>query len=130
MARSRDWAAGLHEDMVRCISDCLADPVDFISFRAVCLQWRNAVKRDTHGSFHPWILKRDESGVDGNIVFYCLGSEKFIRLHVPALEGRRLAGFGAGHLIVIDDEELSGMLVNPFLSTAAGSTTTLPRLPE
>ncbi|TVU04119.1 hypothetical protein EJB05_50314, partial [Eragrostis curvula] len=127
MARSRDWAAGLPEDMVRCISDRLAYPVDLISFRAVCPQWRNAVK---DGRFHPWILKSDESGVDANVVFYCLGSEKFIQLHVPELEGRRLAGSGAGHLIVIDDEERSGVLVNPLLSTAAGGTTMLPRLPE
>ncbi|TVU07684.1 hypothetical protein EJB05_41049, partial [Eragrostis curvula] len=115
--------------MVRYIADRLPDPVDFISFRAVCPQWWNAVL-DVDGRFHPWILKSDESGVDGNVVFYCLGSEKFIWIHVPALEGRRLAGFGAGHLIAIDDEERSGVLVNPLLSTAAGGTTTLPRLPE
>ncbi|KAK3161109.1 hypothetical protein QOZ80_1BG0071960 [Eleusine coracana subsp. coracana] len=128
MEKLRDWA-GLPRDMLECISNRLDDPEDFISFRFVCSQWRMAIKRDGHALFHPWILKSDEVGVEGNVVFDCLNSEKVREIHVQALKGRktRLVGFGAGHLIAVDwDDELSGVLVNPLTN----ESTTLPRLPE
>ncbi|TVU33189.1 hypothetical protein EJB05_24977, partial [Eragrostis curvula] len=130
MAESRNWAS-LPNDMVQCISDRLDDPLDFISFRAVCQPWREAITREAHGRFNPWILKSDRVGVDGKVLFHRMGSDKVLKLHVPALKGKRtrLAGFGAGHLIAIDvDDKLSAVLVNPLLPTAA--STTLPRLPE
>ncbi|KAK3161108.1 hypothetical protein QOZ80_1BG0071940 [Eleusine coracana subsp. coracana] len=125
---SRDWA-GLPKDMLECISNRLVDPKDFISFRVVCPQWYNAINRDAHSQFHPWILKSEEVAEDGNVLFYCLSSEKYLEINVPELMGRRtrLAGSGAGHLIAIDqDDELSAVLVNPL----TGESTKLPRLPE
>ncbi|TVU32625.1 hypothetical protein EJB05_24365, partial [Eragrostis curvula] len=129
MAESRNWA-GLPNDPLRCISDRLNDAIDFMSFRAVCRPWRKAIQRKAHGRFRPWILKSDGVGVDGNVVFHRVSSDKLVKMHIPTLKGRRtrLAGFGAGHLIAIDaDDKLSAMLVNPLLP--AGSTA-LPRLPE
>jgi hypothetical protein len=62
--------------------------------------------------------------------FYCISSEKYksIDIYVPALKGRRLVGFGAGHIIAIDrNDKLSAVLVNPLISEGS---TTLPRLRE
>ncbi|KAK3164623.1 hypothetical protein QOZ80_1AG0022000 [Eleusine coracana subsp. coracana] len=115
--------------MLECISNRLVDPKDFISFPVVCLQWRNAINRDAHPRFHPWILKSEEVGEDGNVLFYCLSSDKYLQINVPDLKDRRtrLAGFGAGHLIAIDmDDKLSAVLVNPL----TGESTMLPHLPE
>ncbi|RCV26590.1 hypothetical protein SETIT_5G258000v2 [Setaria italica] len=123
-----NWA-GLHADILESISARLTEPKDFISFRAVCPQWRETITRTAHARFLPWILKSDEVGVSVNVLFYSLSSEKYQEIHVPALKGRRtrLAGFGAGHLIGIDvDDDLSAVLVNPL----TGESTALPRLPE
>nr|TKW15865.1 hypothetical protein SEVIR_5G211400v2 [Setaria viridis] len=123
-----NWA-GLHADILESISARLTEPKDFVSFRAVCPQWRETITRTAHARFLPWILKSDEVGVSVNVLFYSLSSEKYQEIHVPALKGRRtrLAGFGAGHLIGIDvDDDLSAVLVNPL----TGESTALPRLPE
>nr|CAB3473371.1 unnamed protein product [Digitaria exilis] len=91
---SRDWA-GLVVDILECISSRLTDPNDFVSFRAVCPQWRDSIPI-THARFSPWILNNDKVHGSGDIQFYSLGSGEIHKKHVPALEGKatRIAGGG------------------------------------
>ncbi|KAL6615033.1 hypothetical protein ACP70R_037303 [Stipagrostis hirtigluma subsp. patula] len=127
MEGSMDWAE-LPVDILHSISRSVADPKDFVSFRAVCPQWRGHVSRTAHARFHPWILKSDNVGNSGDVLFYSLSSRKYHEIHVPALKDKRtrLAGFGAGHLVGIDrDDDLSAVLVNPL----TGESTALPCLP-
>ncbi|KAK3161107.1 hypothetical protein QOZ80_1BG0071930 [Eleusine coracana subsp. coracana] len=126
MAESVDWTF-LPEGVLRTISGRLADPQDFISFRAVC----QSGKRLCHAMptrFRPWIVEKGEEDDDsGNVLFYSIISEKFHLIHVEALEGKRVVGYGAGLLLGIGmEDQLSAMLVNPLI----GGATELPPLPE
>lgn len=122
-----DWAS-LPELVIRSISGRLDDPQDFLSFRSVCTEWHNLVPRHEHARLGPWIVEKGEENDDsGNVMFYSLVSEKYHLIHVEALEGKRVAGYGAGLLLGIDmEDELSAVLVNPL----TGAATELPRLPE
>ncbi|KAF8670977.1 hypothetical protein HU200_050249 [Digitaria exilis] len=76
---SRDWA-GLVVDILECISSRLTDPNDFVSFRAVCPQWRDSIPI-THARFSPWILNNDKVHGSGDIQFYSLGSGEIHKKH-------------------------------------------------
>ncbi|KAJ1284051.1 hypothetical protein BS78_03G174000 [Paspalum vaginatum] len=126
MERPVDWTL-LPVDPLRCISERLADPLDFICFRAVCPAWREAVPHNNHRRFQPWIVESDLHDDSGNVVFYSPVSDERHLIHVRALEGRRVAGWGAGLLVGVDtDDELLAVVVNPL----TGVSTELPRLPE
>ncbi|TVU34227.1 hypothetical protein EJB05_16058, partial [Eragrostis curvula] len=127
MERAVDWTA-LPADALRCIAGRISDPVDFINFRFVCTEWHEEVLRNDHGRFGPWIVEKGEEADDsGNVLFYSLASGEYHMIHVESLEGKRVAGYGAGLLLGIDtDDALSAVLVNPL----TGEGTVLPRLPE
>uniref|UniRef100_A0A0D9V1N5 F-box domain-containing protein n=1 Tax=Leersia perrieri TaxID=77586 RepID=A0A0D9V1N5_9ORYZ len=55
MDSSKDWAS-LQADLLYSISRHLREPEDFVRFRAVCLQWRSAVRHTDHAFFQPWIM--------------------------------------------------------------------------
>jgi hypothetical protein len=110
------------------ISRRLLDPQELIRFRAVCRNWSLVVPRHDHRRFLPWIVEKlGEDEDSGDVLFYSLAFDKYHLIHVYALEGKRVAGYGAGLLLGIDTEdELSAVLVNPL----TGEATDLPRLPE
>ncbi|CAL4949080.1 unnamed protein product [Urochloa decumbens] len=123
-----DWTR-LPANVLRSVSGRLADPQDFVSFRAACPAWRLAVPEDAHRRFfHPWIVESSDPDDDsGNVLFYSPSSGEYHVIHVAALEGKRVAGHGAGLLLGIDTaDELSAVLVNPL----TGESATAPRLPE
>ncbi|CAO2176938.1 unnamed protein product [Urochloa humidicola] len=122
-----DWTL-LPANVLRSVSDRLADPQDFVRFRAACPAWRLAVTEDAHRRFHPWIVETADPADDsGNLLFYSPASGEYHVIHVSALEGKRVAGYGAGLLLGIDAaDELSAVLVNPL----TGESTSAPRLPE
>uniref|UniRef100_K3XPC7 DUF295 domain-containing protein n=1 Tax=Setaria italica TaxID=4555 RepID=K3XPC7_SETIT len=121
-----DWTR-LPANALRFVSDRLADPQDFVSFRATCPEWRSAVPPDAHWRFQPWVVESDPNDDSGNVLFYSPASGEYYLIHLAALEGRRVAGYGAGLLLGIDSEdELSAVLVNPLTA----ESTLAPRLPE
>ncbi|PUZ56112.1 hypothetical protein GQ55_5G269900 [Panicum hallii var. hallii] len=126
MEGSLDWTR-LPALALRLVSERLADPQDLVSFRAACPAWRQAVAEDAHLRFQPWIVESDHHDDSGNVLFYSPASGDYHLIHVAALEGRRVAGYGAGLLLGLDtDDELSAVLVNPL----TGESTEAPRLPE
>uniref|UniRef100_A0A0D9V1P6 KIB1-4 beta-propeller domain-containing protein n=1 Tax=Leersia perrieri TaxID=77586 RepID=A0A0D9V1P6_9ORYZ len=118
MDGSMDWAS-LQADL----------PKDFVHFRAVCLQWRAAVRHTEHAFFQPWIMASRwlEEEYSEDVLFYSLATEKTIKVCIPGMKVKRIAASGSGHLVAVDkDDDLSAVLVNPL----TGKTTALPRLPE
>jgi hypothetical protein len=109
------------------ISRRLLDPQDFIRFRAVCRNWSLAVPRRDHRRFLPWIVEKlGEDEDSGDVLFYSLASDKYHLIHVYALKGKRVVGYGSGSglLLGIDTkDELSAVMVNPLTREA----TDLPR---
>nr|TKW15864.1 hypothetical protein SEVIR_5G211500v2 [Setaria viridis] len=63
----------------------------------------------------------------GRVLFHSVSSDESHLIQLTALQGKRVAGSGAGLLIGIDQrDDLSGVLVNPL----TGKSTALPRLPD
>ncbi|CAL4963007.1 unnamed protein product [Urochloa decumbens] len=123
-----DWTR-LPANVLRSVSGRLADPQDFVRFRSACPAWRLAVPEDGHRRFfHPWIVESSDLDDDsGNVLFYSPASGEYHVIHVAALEGKRVAGYGTGLLLGIDTaDELSAVLVNPLTAESAAA----PRLPE
>ncbi|KAG2589568.1 hypothetical protein PVAP13_5NG371500 [Panicum virgatum] len=107
MEGSMDWTR-LPALALWFISERLADPQDLVRFRAACPEWRQAVPEDAHQRFQPWIVESDHHDDSGNVLFYSPVSGDYHLIHVAALEGRRVAGYGAGLLLGIDtDDDLS-----------------------
>ncbi|KAK1619669.1 hypothetical protein QYE76_025186 [Lolium multiflorum] len=120
------WAS-LPTDIVGLITcrilDC--DVVDYISFRAVCSDWRactptpsDPTLRDPRLRPRDWVALCDGDGVRpddaGQIVFFHTRTARRLPVLLPELRGYRIVGFTDGLLILVHKRTTMVRVLHPF----------------
>ncbi|XP_038717189.1 uncharacterized protein LOC120010462 [Tripterygium wilfordii] len=108
-----DWAH-LNKDLLEAIIKLLRFD-DYIRVQAVCKLWRSVVKQipilhEPHQQL-PWLIMPDDSS--DTCRFYSFSTNKFHRIELPELRGRRICGSSHGWMVVVDKRP-GVFLLNPL----------------
>ncbi|XP_010266939.1 PREDICTED: F-box protein SKIP23-like [Nelumbo nucifera] len=110
-----DWSQ-LPPDMIVMMSRKLTVYIDYLRFRAVCVNWRSAVsKRPDHLPCQlPWLMLPNTRNNDTCRGFFSLSDDKIHWLELPeASRRRRCCGSSQGWLVVVEESPVIRLL-NPL----------------
>ncbi|KAJ4962367.1 hypothetical protein NE237_022306 [Protea cynaroides] len=110
-----DWCQ-LPPDLLGMIAQKLGIYIDYLRFRAVCLNWRSAVpKRPLHLPHQlPWLMLHNRRGRETFRGFFSLSDDKVHWLELPeASRHKRFCGSSQGWLLVVGETPVIALL-NPL----------------
>ncbi|XP_043713803.1 F-box protein SKIP23 [Telopea speciosissima] len=114
-AAAADWCQ-LQLDLLGMIAQKLNIYIDYLRFRAVCVNWRSGVpKRPPHlPSQLPWLMLHNKRGSETFRGFFSLSEDKIHWLELPeASHYKRFCGSSQGWLVVVGETPVITLL-NPL----------------
>ncbi|KAA8528792.1 hypothetical protein F0562_036147 [Nyssa sinensis] len=111
-----DWS-GLPPELIETIAKKLTIHIDYIRFRAVCVNWRSSISKTPHHlpCQFPWLmLPQSRTHQTSRRGFFSISDNKVHFLNVPeASHRRRRCGSSHGWLVILD-ESPAIFLLNPL----------------